>query len=225
MRGCVGKQRRRKLGDLRAERALPLAQPLDQLRVQHLLATRRARRPLREAFCTSCARASASARAARARASSALMSPSCCVERLPASAPPWSDARRARCFCAIVGDRLLRLGHAPAQALDLLLQPGGRRDRRFALRVLLQLDEGVRHRVRHFGGELRVGRGELDADDARLLQRIDREPLEIAVHHALADGRIGRVLAEAEHDQERAHAARAAAPDRIPAGASGRACR
>ena len=54
---------------------------------------------------------------------------------------------------AIVGDRLLRLGDACAQPLDLLLQPVGRRNRRLALGILLQLDESVRNRVCDFGRE------------------------------------------------------------------------
>ena len=179
--------------------------------------------PSSSTFCTRSARASASARAARARASSALMSPSCCVERLPLRRCPepvsLPSTLKSPWLGAVVGDRLLGIRHAPAQPLDLLLQPFGRGDRRLPLGVLLQLDEGVGDGVRDLRRKHRIGRGELDADHPRLLQRKDRQPLEIALHHPLADGGIGRAAAEPDRDQQRADERRLAAPDRIPAGA------
>ncbi len=168
MRGCARKERRGEVGDLRLQRHLPLAQPLDQRRVQHVpgriergalvekllhgvgprlgFRPRRPRpRELRVHVAELLGRKIA---AAAAGASGVGVAGGAVVEVVETMAR------------AVIGDRLLGVRDAPAQLFDLLLQPFGRLQRRLALGVLLQLDEGVGDRVGDVGGELRLRRRE-----------------------------------------------------------------
>ena len=75
------------------------------------------------------------------------------------------------------GDACFRFPDLPAKILDLGRQPTGRVNIRQHLRVSLDFQIGVRHRIGNGCCQFGVARGKLDHDDARALDTIDGKPL------------------------------------------------
>ena len=195
-------QRRGQFRDLRPQRALALAQALDELRVEDLFGGVDRPALVENALHQLRTRLRLGARRARPRQLG--------IDVAELLGGEVADLRTCLIDVeevvrgAVIRDRLLGLGHIFAQPVDLLLQPQGRRDRRFALSVLLQRYEGFRDAVGDLCRKLRIGGGELHPDDAGPLQRKDGEPIEIALHDTLADAGIERILAHSERHHERA---------------------
>ena len=141
----------------------------------------------------SLALASASAFWARAAASCALSSPSCCADSVVLLGRPadWTCARNASTLASASATFLRRLSISPdshcAGAARLLL-----------LGRLLAHQIGVGDGVGDARGELRIFRQKIDDDDARLLHRKDGEPVVIGLQHALFRRHAQRILDEAK---------------------------
>ena len=152
--------------------------------------------PARTISRTDAARASASLRAAWARDSSAVRSPSCCWLSPVSLGPPLKMLAwpRKRSISAFGRRHLLReLVDLRLQRLLHLVGPGG-------VAGGEQRAIGLGDLVRDLRGELRVLRREADADEAALLGRVDVEPVEVGLHHAVL-----LALAGARREVERAH--------------------
>ena len=96
-----------------------------------------------------------------------------------------------------------RVGHFPAQTVDLAGQPLPGRPRLLLARVLLQHQIALGNRVGDPRGEIRIARLEFDDDDARLVDRIGRKPVEIGIEHALFRTETERIAADADQRQQR----------------------
>ncbi len=92
-----------------------------------------------------------------------------------------------------------------AQHVDFTRKPLARGAGLVAARALLGRDVGVGDRVGDLRGEIRIGRLELDRDDARLVDRENRQPLGISFQHALFRRHAQRVLGKAKDAQRIAH--------------------
>ena len=192
----VVQKRGRQVGNLVAQLNAPLAQPLDEVGRQHF--RKRIQR-------TTALQGCANARGRRLR-------------RRPAGAHTRKLARHLgkllrgqdrivlpdqQAGLRPVG-RDLGLGvlHAFRQVGDLGRKPVGGGGVRFQLGVTLGCDIGIGNRVRDFGGEAWIVRGEFDDDDAGALDAIDRQLLAHHLEDALLDRNLVRVAHQSCDDEQ-----------------------
>ena len=99
---------------------------------------------------------------------------------------------------AEVLDLRLRLGHLPAQHVDLAGEPAARGAGLVLARGLLQREIILGDRIGDPRGKFRIGRLEFDRDHARLVDRENGQPLVIGFEHALLGRHAERVLGQPE---------------------------